>query len=143
MERSKSPDPKTRKPSALRPRVIVGGSRTFTDYALLTRKLDRLLIKVVDPVVIHGGAKGADSLAGRWAEWNWYDQEIHHPDFETYGKSAGPIRNKAMVEAALSIAGRRKSVAIFFWDGKSPGTKQCIEYAKERGMTVRVIEVEV
>lgn len=142
MDRPKPPDPQTRKPQALRPRVIVSGSRTFTDYKLLKRKLDKLLVNVNDPVVVHGGAKGADTLAGQWASWNWYDQEVYHADWNHHGKAAGPRRNKEMIEGTLAICGRKKSCFIAFWDGKSPGTKHAIEYAREVGMTVRVINLE-
>lgn len=141
MERPKPPDPKTRKPAVERPHVIVCGSRTFTDYPLLRRKLDRLLATVKDPLIVHGGAKGADALAAKYAEWYWYEQSIYHADWEHYGKSAGPRRNKDMIEGVLSVAGRKRSVLIAFHLNNSPGTRHAIDYATERGMKVKVIEV--
>lgn len=143
MDRPRCPDKKTRLPEAERPKVIVSGSRTFTDYALLKDKLDFYLGRLTDPIIMHGGAKGADRLAGRWAEWYWYGQWIYHADWDLYGKSAGPKRNEQMVEAALATnCGRfKKPALIAFHKGNSPGTKHCIAYAKKRGLVVKVVEV--
>lgn len=45
------------------------------------------------------------------------------PDWKAYGKSAGPKRNKQIVEYSDLI--------IAFWDGKSKGTLSSIQFAKE------------
>ena len=44
-------------------------------------------------------------------------------DWNTYGKSAGFVRNIEMAENATAL--------IAFWDGKSSGTKHMIETAKK------------
>lgn len=139
MERPKPPDPKTRKPVTDRPRVIVAGSRVFRNYDLLRRKLDRLLCNVHDPLIIHGGAKGADTLAGRWADWHWYTQSIFHPDWSK-GPRGGILRNTEM--AVYAAAGQGKGACIAFWNGESSGTAHMIETAKQHGLIVRVIDVE-
>ena len=66
--------------------VLVAGSRTFTDYELMKSKLDKLLINHNDVVVVSGGARGADTLAERYAKEKGYifanitmnTKEIHH-----------------------------------------------------------------
>ena len=45
------------------------------------------------------------------------------PDWERYGKSAGPLRNKIMVDKADFI--------ICFWNGKSRGTASTVRYASK------------
>jgi hypothetical protein len=47
--------------------------------------------------IIHGGAKGADTAAGRYARAFSIKEEIFLPDWERFGKSAGMIRNKKML----------------------------------------------
>lgn len=48
-------------------RVIVAGSRTFSDYALLCAWLDVLKYEYESIEVVSGGAPGADTLGERWA----------------------------------------------------------------------------
>ena len=47
-------------------------------------------------------------------------------DWDKYGKSAGFIRNKEMVDIA--------DAAIIFWDGDSKGTKDTIERVQNKGI---------
>lgn len=46
-------------------------------------------------------------------------------DWDAYGKAAGPIRNQHMVDYC--------DMAIILWDGKSKGTKDCIDRMIESG----------
>lgn len=50
--------------------------------------------------VIHGGARGADWLAGEVAKALGYQVFVFHAGWEGLGKSAGPIRNQAVANAA-------------------------------------------
>ena len=49
-------------------RLLVAGGRDFNDYAFLHRYLSRLQT-IIPPIetLIHGAARGADSLAAQWA----------------------------------------------------------------------------
>jgi len=118
-------------------RVIVCGSRTFDDEALLGRTLDRLTAKLDKRklVIISGHAKGADRMAEAWAGRHvGVTVEVYHPDWGRHGRAAGPRRNAEMAEAAGP-----KGACIAFWDGVSPGTKSMIDIARRRGLKVRVI----
>lgn len=113
-------------------KILVGGSRTFTNYALLSAKLDKYIqVEYPEAIILSGAAKGADALAEKWAFSHWHTVMRFHPDWDNHGKAAGLIRNVEMVKQA--------SLAIFFWDGKSPGTKHCIEKAKARGVRRKII----
>lgn len=76
-------------------RVLVCGSRDFTDREQLYRILD-MLIPAIE-VVIEGEARGADIMAREWAE----EREIicipFPADWKHYGLAAGPIRNRQML----------------------------------------------
>lgn len=75
-------------------RVLVCGGRDYDDYATLVWHLSEL-----DPeVIIHGGAKGADSLAGRYAQENTIPVEVFEANWEEYGRAAGMLRNQRMIE---------------------------------------------
>lgn len=108
--------------------VAVIGSRDFSDYELLKDSL----IDINITQIVSGGAKGADSLAERYANENDIPTLILKSDWKKYGRGAGIVRNKQIVEAAEMV--------IAFWDSKSRGTENSIETARKLNKEVRVIE---
>lgn len=78
------------------------------------------------PVLISGGARGADSAAVEYGKRAWNLEAIVFPaEWDKHGTKAGFIRNKLIVDAADFI--------VAFWDGESRGTKLTIDLAlKER-----------
>jgi YspA, cpYpsA-related SLOG family len=78
-------------------KLIIAGSRTFTDYQLLCQTLapDRPHITQV----ITGGARGADQLGYRWAWKHQVKHQLFRADWERFGKSAGVRRNHQMAQA--------------------------------------------
>ena len=117
-------------------RIIIAGTRTFDNYDLL----NKTIIKYCKANLLHsngieivcGGAKGADELGKQFAENHKTAIKIFPADWDTHGKAAGPIRNKQM--ALYS------SVLIAFWDGKSKGTKNMIELAKEYKLETLIVQ---
>jgi hypothetical protein len=77
-------------------RVLVCGGRDFADRAMLRHHLD-LLYRVGWSAVIHGGATGADTLAGEWAALRGIPVEVYPADWRRYGRMAGPMRNQRML----------------------------------------------
>lgn len=117
-------------------RIVIAGSRGFEDYALMEKTLDRILDKQIEPVeLVSGHAKGADLLAERFAKENDLPIHIIKPDWKTYGRAAGPIRNRQMLDYAME----ELSLVVAFWDGKSKGTKNTINTAKSLGIPVEII----
>jgi len=78
--------------------------------------------------IISGGAKGADHCAEKTAKHFKVPIDIHPADWDKFGKSAGYIRNKEML--ALG-----PDVVMAFWDGKSKGTQNTINGARDRKIT--------
>ena len=109
--------------------VLVCGGRNFEDKEFVFDKLDMLDGKLdgID-VVINGGAKGADTLAARWARRQGIDVYTFEAEWETYGRSAGAIRNKQMLTEG------KPDLVIAFPGGK--GTRNMIKQAKRKGITV-------
>lgn len=79
-------------------RVLVCGGRDFTDEKMAFSILD--LAHAANPIIklIHGAAAGADMLAAMWAAKRNVQTEAFPADWDTYGKSAGPIRNRKMLD---------------------------------------------
>lgn len=120
-------------------RVLVCGGRDFNNYPFLRDSLDRLLNPNNLPLayeagieIIHGGAKGADSWADFWAVHNYCPIQEYKANWSKYGKAAGYIRNKQMLDEG------HPDLVIAFPGGA--GTANMIKLAKDAG--VKVIEVE-
>jgi hypothetical protein len=115
-------------------KVIIAGTRTFTDYTYLKSKLDFLLAKKHPDIdVVSGCARGADTLGERYAREKGYSVKKFPANWDTYGKKAGYLRNKDMAEYA--------SHAVIFWDGSSRGTKSMIELCQAYSLIYRVFRV--
>lgn len=115
-------------------KVIIAGSRSFADYEKLKSVCDSILPNQYSEPrisILSGTSSGSDSLGERYANERGYALNRYPADWKQYGKAAGPIRNRQMVEDA--------DAAIVFWDGKSKGTKNLIEQANKRGLIVKII----
>lgn len=114
---------------------IVAGSRTFKDYNFLKNKLDIILSKQKDVVIISGHANGADKLGERYAKERGYKIELFPADW-SFGNSGGYIRNRQMHKFASEHS---KRGCVCFWDGKSRGTAQNFKLAKEFNNELKII----
>lgn len=77
-------------------RLLVFGGRDFTDRDFVFACLDRVHAKRPVSVLIEGDADGADKLAGEWADSRGVHCARVRALWEVHGRSAGPLRNKAM-----------------------------------------------
>jgi YspA, cpYpsA-related SLOG family len=114
-------------------RVLVCGSRNYTDAAAIDRYLDGL--KEVT-LVIEGGALGADRLAREWAIRHGVPFLTFEADWQTYGRSAGPIRNTVMLEE-----GKPDLAGAFPTDGRlaqSRGTRNMVEKLRRAGVPLHI-----
>lgn len=115
-------------------RVIIAGSRSFSDYVTLQATCDNILSQkrmTHTIVIISGTARGADTLGEQYAHERGYTIERFPADWQQYGKTAGLVRNRQMADNADAL--------IVFWDSQSKGTKNMIMEAKKKGIAVRVI----
>jgi len=110
-------------------KIAIVGSRSFTDYDYLVKKMNLLDFLSVD-CIISGGAKGADTLAEKYANDIGVLMAIYPANWKKYGKKAGFIRNKLIVDES--------DVVIAFWDGESTGTKDTIEYTTKMNKKLHI-----
>lgn len=115
-------------------RVLVCGGRDFADWSLLNAALSDLIPESIrdTSVIISGHARGADLLGERWAKAEGIPVSRFPADWEKYGLSAGPIRNKQMLTEG------RPHLVVAFAGGK--GTANMIKQSRKAG--VSVVEVE-
>lgn len=110
--------------------AVVGG-RDFKDYELMVQVLN----KFDYTKIISGGARGADILAERYCKEHNIDNIIYRPNWDMYGKLSGYERNVFIIHEADEV--------VAFWDGKSPGTKHCIELAIQKQKKLTVINYNI
>ncbi len=111
-------------------RVLVTGDRDWKSKRIIKYALSHVRMPAI---LIHGGCRGADLLSEEVArEMCTFDIERHDANWEKYGRAAGPIRNKMMLEA-----GRPDFVIAFhndIWNSK--GTKNMIMLALRKKIKV-------
>ena len=117
--------------------VLICGGRDFTDEQFLEDKLLEYFdenLKGCYIRIIHGNAKGADKLAGKFADK--YDLfVISYPaKWNLYGLRAGPIRNQQMLDEG------EPDVVLAFPTPKSKGTWDMVNRAKKAGVKVKVFQ---
>lgn len=118
-------------------KVIVAGGRDFDDYEYMSAKLNELfwLSDIFDeyPIkIISGMAKGADTLAIRYADEYELTKILFPANWKSHPRMAGILRNEDMLSIATHL--------VAFWDGMSHGTKHMIEIAREKRIPVWVFQ---
>lgn len=119
---------------------LVVGSRNFDNYDLLETMLDNLLIDQHDIAIVSGGAKGADSLAERYALEKDCTCIVFKANWKQYGRSAGIKRNEEMQQYIAQFENR---CCIAFWDGQSKGTQSNFKLAEKYGNRLHIVRWSV
>ena len=119
-------------------RILVTGSRNWPDgdgniisIAILRWLEEQGWVVGVDPnpVVVHGGASGVDTVVDQMVRgWGWIP-ECHLADWVCYGRWAGHRRNAEMVALGADVC-------LAFPLGVSPGTRGCMRVAESAGIPV-------
>lgn len=110
-------------------KILVTGGRDFTGREALFNLLDNLHAENPVTIIIHGGAKGADSLASEWARSRGVSENVLKPDWSK-GRYAGLQRNGEMLD-------EKPDIVVAAPGGK--GTADMV--AKARGKGFRIITV--
>lgn len=115
--------------------LIIAGTRTFTDYNFLEKKLLFFLQNknLEEITIISGNARGVDRLGEQFALKHGCKLISMPANWESEGKKAGYLRNEQMAKLATAC--------IVFWDGKSKGTKHMIDLAKKYNLNLRIVKI--
>jgi hypothetical protein len=129
-------------------RVLICGRRNFghkpgcafrhclvcdgEDFQLMKNEIWKLS---PDDVVIEGGARGADRLAGHIASEHGLEVVVFPAQWVRYGRAAGVVRNQQMLDEA-----KPDFVLAFHHNiAASKGTKDMVQRANRNGIPVRII----
>lgn len=111
-------------------KLAVIGSRGYGNYTELKTEINRLDFSNEVNEIVSGGARGADSLAEKYAHEYGIKLQVFKPDWNI-GKHAGFLRNSQIIEYADAV--------IAFWDGTSRGTLDSVKKAEKMGKPVVTI----
>jgi hypothetical protein len=114
-------------------KLLVTGGRSFSNRTLLFATLDGLHADHVFTTLIHGGASGADRLAGEWAASRGIPVDAYPAGWQRYGLAAGPIRNQRMIA-------EKPAMVVTFPGGR--GTADMAKRARQAGIKLVVVEQE-
>ncbi len=113
-------------------RVLVCGDRNWKDEAVIALQLVQTQPRPT--LIIHGAARGADTMAGEVAGWMGVPVLVFHADWDKHGKAAGLICNQQMLDE-----GKPDLVLAFHNDlDASKGTKDMVRRARKAGIPVFV-----
>lgn len=116
-------------------KVLVCGGRKFSDRDLLYKVLNVIHngVKGGITTIIHGGATGADSIAGDWSvNVLKKEAEVYLANWNMHKTAAGPIRNRKMLKEG------KPDLVVAFPGGS--GTADMIKIVVAAGLKVFDIE---
>ena len=79
-------------------RILVCGGRNYDNKEFLFAVLDKAYVDFKKICIIQGGAKGADSIAKKWAIEKGVPCFQCDAQWDNYGNSAGSVRNQWMID---------------------------------------------
>jgi len=104
-------------------RVLVTGGRDFKDKALLWDEMNALHACTPVTVLGHGDARGADQMAGGWAEYHNIAVLRYPANWRNLDEAAGTLRNEYM------FLDFRPDLVVAFPGG--PGTRHMTKLAEK------------
>lgn len=123
-------------------KIVICGSRYLEDYNFLKESVEDVFnkenIDYNNLQIVTGHANGADYLGERFAAEKGISFKIFPADWLKYGKAAGPIRNRRMVDYIKDSP----CLVIAFESKNSKGTKNMITQSEKAGIKVYKFEID-
>lgn len=94
-------------------RVVIAGCRNYENYEEAKLYIDKCISSIKEQnkiIILSGGARGADKLGERYAIENGFEIECYPAEWKSYGKKAGPIRNKKIKPIRTLIFERKSRI---------------------------------
>jgi hypothetical protein len=114
-------------------KLAIVASRSFNNYDLLKDVVLQHVNLATLREIVSGGAKGADTLATRFAKEFNLRLITFLPDWERHGRSAGIIRNRDIVNYADFV--------LAFSVNNSRGTNSVITYCQRINKPIHPIHL--
>lgn len=112
-------------------RVVVTGGRDYENRLVVVESLTPLRDKI--DVLIHGGARGADTLCAQVADELGITTVEYPADWKAHGRGAGPRRNQQMIDEG------QPDLCLAYPGGR--GTADMVRRCKKADIPVVNVEV--
>lgn len=113
--------------------VLICGNRNWNNFRIIE---DFILTLPKDTKIVEGDCRGADKISGYLGKKHGYEVIPVPAEWNKYGKAAGPIRNKKMLDKY-----KPDLVVAFHNDIKhSKGTIDMITKAIDAGIPFKIIK---
>jgi hypothetical protein len=112
--------------------IAIVGSRNFYDFKKMAESIESIINVDNIGFIISGGAKGADTLAERYADLRNISIRVFKADWLRFGSSAGPKRNIKIIAAC--------DICFAFPTRGSKGTRHDIDLCKKTNKICYVFE---
>jgi hypothetical protein len=110
-------------------RILITVSRTWSEWSTMRTALEKVHTEYPGAVLVHGDCpKGDRDAAGMWRGLGG-EVEAWPAQWAQQGRSAGFIRNTAMVKSAPALV-------LAFINGHSRGASHCAQLAEDAGIPV-------
>lgn len=114
-------------------RVLITGSRSWTDYNTILEALSEL---VGTHILVSGNCpQGADLMCEKAAQELGWAIELHPADWNSHGKKAGFVRNKEMVDS-------QPDICLGFIHNKSKGGSMTVRLSKSASVPTIVYALD-
>lgn len=114
-------------------KVIIAGSRSFSNTGLIEIVMDNILKMHPDTEFVSGTANGPDTVAINYCKKKNIKCHEFPADWNKHGKKAGPLRNEQMAEFSDAL--------VAFHCNDSRGTKNMIENMQKRKRSLLVFDL--
>lgn len=114
-------------------KLAIVGSRTFENYDLVCAEVAKIQETQKVDLIVSGGAKGADTLAKKFAALHKIPLMEFCPDYDRYGRGAPLQRNTLIV--------KNSDIVLAFVAASSKGTWDTIRKAQAAGKRVIIVKV--
>lgn len=114
-------------------RILITGSRDWDDVGAVAVALLAQPAIGDEVVIVHGGASGADRIAGHVARNLGWRCEVHLAAWRPHGiynPQAGLLRNREMVDLGADVC-------LAFIKNGSRGATHCAQLAEQAGIPTR------
>jgi hypothetical protein len=119
--------------------LAIVGSRNFNDWELCKKTvLDALKEWNIDVNdinnIVSGGARGADTLAERFAEEYGISMIVFKPDWNKHGRAAGILRNSDIIAKSTHV--------VAFPSKRGRGTQDSIRKAEGSNKKLKIVWID-
>lgn len=115
-------------------RILICGDRNWENIEVIRFHMEKLQRLYGNYTLIHGAARGADTIAGKVGEELGLTVESYPANWSKYGKAAGPIRNKEMLDSGIDLV-----IAFHPRLEDSKGTRNMYKIAVNSGLSCLVV----